>query len=231
MGNRKGINITGFFGGLISSTAVTQTLAEKIRNIEDKSVQNSLVSATILANMTSFWRVLLIAGVMNWMLVEDLFPAVIMMSIVLVFPIIWLNRSTSDDVKTSHLGSEIKFDKVFSLGPAIKFALLFTIVTVMTTFAHISFGDSGFYVSSLISAMSGLDAITMNTASLAGEVISINIGVLTIISALIANLLIKIGFVSAFGSKYFRKRINMIFLLSSIVGLLVIYKDIFNLFF
>jgi uncharacterized membrane protein (DUF4010 family) len=101
----------------------------------------------------------------------------------------------------------------------------------MTTFAHIAFGDSGFYVSSLISAMSGLDAITMNTASLAGNVITVEVGVLTIVSALIANLLIKIGFVSAFGSRYFKKWINIVFFLSSIVGLLVVYKDILKLFF
>ena len=90
--------------------------------------------------------------------------------------------------------------------PALKFALLFLLIKLITKFSLIVFGNSGFIISTILGAVTGLDAITINTAELAGKTITFQTGVVTLILANAVNLLSKAGYAFAQGSRPFAKK-------------------------
>jgi uncharacterized membrane protein (DUF4010 family) len=100
----------------------------------------------------------------------------------------------------------LKQDKLFSLMPALKFALLFLFIKIVTKFALIIFGNSGFIISTVLGAVTGLDAVTINTAELAGKTINYQTGVITLILANAVNLLSKSSYAFAQGSRDFAKK-------------------------
>jgi len=121
----------------------------------------------------------------------------------------------------------LKKDKLFSLMPALKFAALFLFIKIVTKFALILFGNNGFIISTILGAVTGLDAVTINTAELAGKTISYQTGVITLILANGVNLLSKSGYAFVQGSRSFAKKffISIIIIICfSFLGLIPFIK-------
>jgi uncharacterized membrane protein (DUF4010 family) len=100
----------------------------------------------------------------------------------------------------------LKKDKIFSLLPALKFAILFLFIKIITKFALVLFGNNGFVISTILGAITGLDAVTINTAELAGKTISYQTGVIALILANSVNLLSKSVYAFTQGSRPFAKK-------------------------
>jgi len=114
-----------------------------------------------------------------------------------------------DDKKLENLietKENLKKDKLFSLVPALKFAILFMFIKIATKFALIIFGNNGFIISTILGAVTGLDAVTINTAELAGRTISYQTGVIALILANGVNLFSKSIYAFAQGSRPFAKK-------------------------
>ena len=228
IGGVKGVPLAGFLGGLVSSTAVTQAMASKSKDVKDTQIQDTFVVATILANLTSFWRILLVALIFNAALAERIFIPMVVMSGVLTLFVIFLNKKDKN-AQFHDFTTDMSYKSPFSIGPALRFAILFFFVSLFTKIGHLLMGNSGFVLSSMISAFSGLDAITINTASSVGSIITMDVAVLTLVGAAIANLLIKIFIVIFSADGYFRKKVNGSFLLASAAGALTVIKLILEI--
>jgi uncharacterized membrane protein (DUF4010 family) len=87
--------------------------------------------------------------------------------------------------------TEGKVKKIFSIVPALKFALLLVTVKIITGLCLVFFGQSGFLISSIIASFAGLDAILVNLATLAGQSITFEFALLTFLLVNATNLLSK----------------------------------------
>jgi uncharacterized membrane protein (DUF4010 family) len=184
VGTKKGFTLTSFIGGFVSSTSTTQSLAQ--RSKASKTV-NYLVGAALLANMASFFQVFLLVGPLNAHWLVSITPA--LLAIILSAGLLayyYLRQPHEEEQQT-----EGKVKKIFSIVPALKFALLLVTVKIITGLCLVFFGQSGFLISSIIASFAGLDAILVNLATLAGQSITFEFALLTFLLVNATNLLSK----------------------------------------
>ncbi|MFA6081484.1 MAG: MgtC/SapB family protein [Patescibacteria group bacterium] len=211
IGQKKGWLLTSIAGGFISSTSTTQSLAQRSKGSKDT---NRLTSAAIFANLSSFLQHFVLLASVNLIFLSKNLIYIFSISVTAVILAFYFLKK--EDKKSENLiqtKENLKKDKLFSLMPALKFALLFLFIKIVTKFALIIFGNNGFIVSTILGGVTGLDAVTINTAELAGKTISYQTGVLTLILANSVNLLSKSGYAFAQGSRDFARK----FLLSVII--------------
>ncbi len=220
MGAHKGLGITGLLGGLVSSTAVTMSMATSSKKNKNEKIIKMLVFATIIANAVMFLRVIIEVYVVNKAILPQLIiPMSVMGAVALISALVlWLDKNKAKDT-SEH---DVEHTSPFTLGPAIKFGVLFAAVLLAVKLAEIYFGETGIYVASLISGFVDVDAITLTMANIAGNGITEKAAVMAITLAVMSNTIVKFGYAAIFGSKAFRKNIGIVFSLVIIAGIVAV---------
>jgi uncharacterized membrane protein (DUF4010 family) len=219
-GARPGIAVTGFLGGLASSTATTFGLSRKAHDAE-ASTARYFALGIVIASTIMFVRVLILAAVINPALGRSLalpiaFPTVLGVAVALV---LWRKKEGQAEAKL-----EVK--NPMELGQALQFGLLFAVVLFVSRAAHHYFGSAGVYVASALAGMTDVDAITVSAARLAMDhVLSNNTANASILLASAMNTVVKGGIALVIGGRPLRPIIGPIFLalfLVSLVACLVV---------
>jgi len=194
LGADRGIGLTGVMGGLFSSTAVTTTMAQKVR--ENEALLNACVFATVIASVVMFIRILIIIAIINSALLPYVLIPMLSMAAtgVLLALLIWRKR---ENVKS---GMELK--SPFSIIPALKFGMFF-----------------GIYAASIFSGLADVDAITLTMSTMSGkELIETGTAVTAIVLAAMSNTIVKSGIAYLFGIPKFGKLVGFVFGLMILAG-------------
>lgn len=212
----KGLEITGICGGLVSSTAVTTSFAQ--RSKKESKLYRSLVLGVVLANAIMFFRILVEVFVLNRSLfMKMLLPMGILALVSMSFAyLIWRKAR---QVKNS----KVELSSPFTLGPALKFGIFFAFILALVKLADVYLSSSGVYLVSLISGFADVDAITLSLSQLArgelGETIARN----GIVIAALTNVAVKGGIAYLFGGRQFGRLILGLFGVLILVGLGVLF--------
>ncbi len=160
VGARRGIGLTGFLGGLVSSTAVTLSFSQRSR--EQAALAQPFAVAVIVAWTTMFARVLVEVAVVNRALLAEVWLPMVAAGVGgLVSAFVLYLRQPAKEEET------MDFSNPFELGPALKFGFLYAVILVVSRAAQMWFGDGGVYVSSVLAGLTDVDAITLSMAELA----------------------------------------------------------------
>ncbi|MDD4652629.1 MAG: DUF4010 domain-containing protein [Methanothrix sp.] len=136
LGAERGLGLTGVLGGLVSSTAVTSSMAAEVK--ENRDILPSAVFATAIASCTMFPRILFIVLVVNRDLFFALLPELLLMTIVgSALAYVLVRKNTS-------LGREVKVKDPFRIIPALKFGAFFAFVLIISKLANVYFGNVEF---------------------------------------------------------------------------------------
>lgn len=207
LGSKKGILLTGFLGGFMSSTALTTSFA--IQSKKNNHLIMPLAIGVIIACSTMFFRILFEIIILN----SNLFLAVLiplsLMGLIGFLLAIYLL------IKFNNKHHKIDREKIkspFTLGPALTFALIFLIVTFFAKLFSILFGNSGIYLLSFISGITDVDAITISLCNLAkiGSISNL-VAALGIVIASATNTMFKASLAYYLGTKDFAKVIFYVF--------------------
>lgn len=195
-GPRHGLLATGLLGGLVSSTAVTVSLATRAR--ESSAVAALAAVATVLASSTMFLRMLVVIGVIDPGLLTSLIWPLGMMTLggygmALLF---YLKPR-----QALHEVPPVLYHNPLGLGAALKFGLFYAGVVVAAKGAQIVLGDRGLYVSSVLAGTADVDAITLSVARFHLEGLETRTAVTAIMAAAMTNTLVKAGLAAWFGGK------------------------------
>jgi len=237
LGKDRGLNVIGFLGGMISSTGVTEAMAIASKHSKSKSEANAYVNAALLANFSSFLRIIVVTAMVNIYFIKyALFP-LLAMSITMLVIYLWPRlmgkdskeiaikeniKANSDKIMSSNIKKlGLSFHSPFSFKPALIFGMIYIIVLGFTKVTLHYLGESGFLLSSFISSLSGMDAITISTASFAGSEVSYEIAALVLIIATSINLAAKALLASFLSNNFFRKKLLYTFSIVIIVGVVV----------
>lgn len=185
VGSRKGLLITGFLGGLVSSTAATINLSR----LAQKQVSVPMISAAILlAETIMFPRMLLEIAVVNPdLLILAWLPVLIMMVVMLAgVLIIWQRKDKSEN-------RELSVTNPFQIKMALQFGLFLAVIMLLAEAAKTWLGDTGIYLVAMISGIADVDAITLSLASMAKNDLAAETAVRGIVIAAIVNTLFKTG--------------------------------------
>jgi uncharacterized membrane protein (DUF4010 family) len=182
VGPSKGIGITGFLGGLVSSTALTLSFSQRSRS-QDR-LARPFALAIMVAWAMMFARVLVAVAVVNrGLLPALLLPLAVAGGAALAYGL-WLQFSQP---KTSQ--EQVDFANPFELGPSLRFGLVYAGVLLFSRAAQLQFGDRGVYLSALVSGLADVDAITLSLADLSRseEALSLSTAAQGVVLAAMAN--------------------------------------------
>ncbi len=217
IGVNKGIGITSLLGGLVSSTAVTLTLAQKSKK---SNIIKPFIFGIILANSIMLVRVLIEVMVINPLLLPFIIIPVGAMSLVGFLSAFTIFFSK----KHKKVKEKIDVKSPLAIFPAIKFAIFFIFILIFSRLLSIIFGSQGIYVVSILSGFADVDAITITLSSLsATKVIESQIAAVGITLAAASNILAKGVITHIFGAKKVAMLIYSIFALVLITGLLALF--------
>lgn len=223
IGKKHGRLVASLIGGFISSTSTTQSLA--LESKEGKGI-NRLLASAIFANLTSFLQVfILIAPLNSTFLVRSTPTLVGMILAALGLGFFFFTRSEERHEKKLKEKRHISESEIFALTPALRFALIFVTIRLLSKIALFAFGSTGLYITSVLASFTGLDAVLINVAELAGKTISYQTAVITLILVNATNLLSKSFFSYLQGSRVFATRFLLsmfVIIAASMIGLLFV---------
>ena len=182
----RGIAVTGFFGGLASSTAVVGAMLDHVK--QRPAVSSYAVAAILLADAAMATRNLVIALLFTFetgLLIGAVAPlgAVILGSVAIA-------AYTAD--WTENL--EMELDSPFSLRNVLGFGGLFLLVVVAGGLAAAQFGRLGFYVTAALTGLvSSAGATTSAVILYRGGGLSADAAVLAVLIATASSIVVKAG--------------------------------------
>ncbi|MFC7046369.1 MgtC/SapB family protein [Halobacteriaceae archaeon GCM10025711] len=196
----RGVAVTGFFGGLASSTAVVGTMLDHVRQRPEAA--RYAVAAVLLADAAMALRNLAIAIAFTAsgdVLVGAIAPlgALVIGSVVIVA----VTADWSEEV-------EISLDSPFSLRNALGFGVLFLLVIVAGTLAQARFGTVGFLVTAALSGLvSSASATTTAVVLYRSGSLGHDAAVLAVLLATAASLGVKAALTVTASSRTFTTRV------------------------
>jgi uncharacterized membrane protein (DUF4010 family) len=202
VGPKRGIGLTGLLGGLVSSTALTLSFAQKSR--EDPRLSKPFALAIVVAWTMMFARILAAVTVINRDLLDVLWFPLAAAGAAGAAYAAWLHFSDRASPET-----EMTFANPFELGPALRFGLLFAVVLLASRAAQLEFGDRGVLLSALVAGVADVDAITLSLSELSrsGQGLSLQAAAQGVVVAAMANTALKGAIVLTTASSELRRRI------------------------
>jgi uncharacterized membrane protein (DUF4010 family) len=210
IGREKGILLSGIVGGLVSSTAVTSSIAQ-----ESKSSKRGIVFVIpiLVASSIMFFRVIIEIIIVseNTSRFLPLYASFGTMGIAcLLFGIGLFIGKKQTKIQTST--ESISISQPLHLGSAISFGMFFLFILIVSEKISEYLHEESLLIVGAIAGLTDVDAITLamaqsdNTSFLPLAVIFV---------AVIVNTLVKIGIVAVFGSR------PVLILLSWILGIIL----------
>jgi len=207
LGAHQGTALTGFFGGIASSTAVTLALARRSKEQESAAIDNGLAAGVLIAWTVMFGRIVAEVAYVHPPLLRSIaWPIGSMgMAVAVVAAVFYFLARKSAGIAAE----SVPLKNPFSLTSAFKFAIVFTAVLLAVKLVQTYWPGQGFYVVSALAGLTDVDAITLSMAEYAksgggeeqaaqtgaAQVAATSIGI-----AAIANTLVKCGLVLFLGS-------------------------------
>lgn len=184
----RGIAFTGFFGGLVNSTAVIAEMANRAGN--NAGMNNIVVGAILLANAAMAIRNAIIVGAF---IPESLFLVGLPLGAVALTGV-GLSFFVSDwdaDIETN-------LTSPFSVRNALIFGGLFLCILVLSAGAESLFGSAGFLATTFLAGFvsSGTSTTTAVTLVSTGQ-ISSELAVAGVVAGTVSSILVKIFFVAS----------------------------------
>lgn len=188
LGSKRGLLAGAVLGAVVSTTAVTLSLAERAR--ETEALSRICAVAGVLANAIQFPRVLLLIWLVDRQLgVQLVLPlgAMLLVGLIGSFVVSRLNSRGEDMVRVAPV-----LTNPLSLKPVLKFGVLFVLVFFVSKASATWFGEQGIYLASALAGLGGVSAIGLSLADLVHEgAITAPVAGVAVLIALVTNALLK----------------------------------------
>ncbi|ERI51992.1 hypothetical protein N878_20605, partial [Pseudomonas sp. EGD-AK9] len=212
VGTRHGLLITALLGGIVSSTAMTLTLA---RLHGERRLQALLACGLLATSALMFPRVLLEVGLINPALLAQLFWPLTAAALVYSGGALAFYRLAG---RESDESGEPPLKNPFELGPALRFAALLLLILFLVEGARRWLGDAGVYLVALVSGLADVDAITLSLARSAQLDLDQQVAVRGIFLAALSNSLVKAGLIALIGGRQLALRTAPVMLGGLLLG-------------
>jgi uncharacterized membrane protein (DUF4010 family) len=191
-GERHGTIATALIGGAYSSTAVTQSLAQRLGSASQLGAENAGIA---FATAVMFLRVLLLIGVLATRVFMP-FAQIILPALMIAWGAgFWLYRKAPNCDAPSPPGNPI------ALHPALGFVLFVAIAAVAARWAAGRFGEQGLAVLLLITGSMDVDTATITLGGLPASAISPAVAAMAMGGTIIVNMAVKIGITLAYAGR------------------------------
>jgi len=188
LGGTRGLQVNALVGGLVSTMAVTMSLAERAREAPEWS---RLFGVTgVMANAVQFPRLLVLIGVVHRELAFFLAVPLLGMFVVGLAGawVVGRVRKVWDEEPSVSL----LLTNPFSFWPALKFALLFVGVFFFSKLATVWLGEQGVYPAGAIAGLADVSAISLSVADMVRtDTVSLTTASIAVFIAIAMNAVMK----------------------------------------
>jgi uncharacterized membrane protein (DUF4010 family) len=200
----RGIAVTGFFGGLASSTAVVGTMLDSVR--QRPSATAYAVAAVLLADAAMALRNLAIVLGFTVSGQRPLLVGALVPLAIVVVGSIGVAAATADWNEQV----EMDLDSPFSLRNVLAFGAMFAAVILAGGIAQAQFGEVGFYVTAVLSGLVSSAGATASTVSLyrTGS-LAYETAVIAVLLATASSIAVKAALTAAGPSRQFATRVAL----------------------
>lgn len=214
-GAKRGIGITGFLAGFISSTALAFSFSAQSK--KNRFIVNPYVLAVIIASSAMFFRVLVEVSVLNRELLSVLAIPMLTMGITGIACVLffWIRK---EKIPSQVEKKIMSLKSPFSIVPAIKFGVFFALILFLIKAGQDVMGNKGIYLTSFISGILDVDAITVSMANLAKDGVSKMSAITAITIAAMTNTLVKGIIFMLFGNRKVGIKVFSVMLLMMAFG-------------
>ncbi|MDD4353532.1 MAG: DUF4010 domain-containing protein [Candidatus Nanoarchaeia archaeon] len=196
LGKNKGIYISGFIGGIISSTAVSSSLS--LLSKKNESLTDSYVIGITLGNIASVLMILIEAFLVNTSFgVTLILPLISYFILGLIISFVLIKKVEKRNISNADLISESPFNFL----PAIKFTLLIAIILYISKIALMIFGNNGIYAVSFFSSFASTTSVIVTISTLVKESITSQVAWISVAICILVNNLFKLFLIKKNGSK------------------------------
>ena len=216
VGPRQGIGLTGLLGGLVSSTAVTLSFAQ--RSQDEAELARPFALAITVAWTMMFARVLVEVAALNTRLLRVLWVPMAAAGAVGLAYCVYLYFAQRTDQE-----GKVGLSNPFELGPAVKFGLIYAAILLFSNAAQTYLGSTGVYISSVVAGLTDVDAITLSMAELSRATggVDLSTAARSIVLAAMSNTAVKGGIVLTSGAPALRRALlpGFILILITAIGI------------
>jgi uncharacterized membrane protein (DUF4010 family) len=206
-GAKKGLSLTGFLAGFISTNAFAYSLASQSKKF--KKVVLPFALGVAIAVTALYFRVIFEAMIINEEMVKPLL--IPMLSMGATSGLITLRFVLKkEEVPESVQKKAVQVKSPFSIAPAISFALIFALVLFLSKFIVNVLGTGALHVASFVTGFLEMDSIVLSNLRLAASGdISNQTAAIAITLASIASTISKPAIFYIFGSKTVAKKLAL----------------------
>lgn len=217
LGTSKGIYISGIFGGLASSTATTISFSSASKQYPEMAIHYA--RAVILASTVMFPRIFVLVLLIHpGLALKVVIPLLVMLVSGLVYIFFFQNKGFDEE---DAVHPDFTITNPLKISTAIKFGLLYAVVSIVVDIAQRYLGSSGVYLVSFVAGLTDVNAISLSISRLTTtSQLSLNVAAIAVIIAALVNTLAK-GVISYFsGSPELRRTVIKAFLIMLVSGIL-----------
>jgi len=195
-GQRSGILLTAVLGGLVSSTAMTLTLARLSKTLSQPA---TLSAGLLLSSALMFPRVLVVSAVIAPPLLAVLIWPLALAMVCYLIGAAWLTLASTRHAQDTQQAVDTGLQNPFQIGQALRFTLILVVIMFAVEVARDYFGDAGVWVMAAISGAADVDAINLSLSRIAGGELSVLLAAQGILIAALSNSLFKLVLAWAIG--------------------------------
>ena len=188
-GERHGTIATALIGGAYSSTAVTQSLAQKLGSEEKGGAEPAGIA---LATAVMYIRVIILVGVLATRVLIDFALLMLPALIVAWLAGFWLYRKAPKSDAPSPPGNPI------AILPALGFLAFVAVAAVAARWAAGRFGEQGLATLLLITGTMDVDTAIITLGGLDSKAIGAGLAALALAGTVLANMSVKLGITLAY---------------------------------
>ena len=191
-GERHGTIATALIGGAYSSTAVTQSLAQRLGSDEKGGAENAGIA---LATAVMYLRAVFLIGILSTRVLLPFALILLPATIIAWGAGFWLYRKAPKCDAPSSPGNPI------ALLPAFGFVLFVAIAAVAAKWAAGRFGEHGIAVLLLIVGSTDIDTAIITLGGLQPAAISSLLAAMAIAGTIIINMAVKMGITLSYAGR------------------------------
>ena len=213
-GEKIGLALSGLLGGIASSTAVSIAMGNIAK--KNESIAKRALQATILASSVMYIRILVIIYFLDIGIAYEIWWKLILLFIVgLLLALISRDKNPETSV-----GPISTIQNPFEIKPAIIFAFLFILLSIVTILVKQYFGGIGLLTLSAIVGVTDIDPFILSIINKSNPVE--NIISSAIIISMMSNTIVK-GFYFGFLAKGLWKQVILYFTIWVVVHVILLF--------
>ncbi len=214
IGETRGLTVTGFLGGLVSSTAVSLTFSRRSR--AEPALALPLALGVVAACTVLVPRVL----VTSWMLQPAVAAAAVpilvlpfLVGIALVAFVMWRERETrvsptpAADIGTAAVAiAPAAGQNPLALASSLQMVLAFQVVLFAIAWVQQAVGTTGVLLSATLLGLTDVDALTVSMTRYGTDAANVRVAAAAIGIGVLSNTMLKLALVVIIGGPRFRGR-------------------------